>query len=297
MSALMQFKRAVRTEAKLKILITGASGSGKTLGALRLAESLAPGRIAVIDSENSRSSYYADGVEFDVLTLADHHPDAYIAAMEVAVESGYEVIIVDSLSHAWQDVLDRKTAYDRANPRSNTYTNWKLFSAEWDTLVRAILDIPAHVIATARSKQAYEQAEVDGKKKVLKLGLQPVIRDGTEYEFALHFDLNEAHKADVKKDNTRKFSDPSQLWDLCDGSIARELREWLAGAEPVARPTTATVRAIDDAIAALPEKRRLEARRRWAARRDRGVTEEEAREMLARLQPPADGTEEQALAS
>lgn len=297
MSSLMQFKRAVRTEAKLKILLTGASGSGKTLGALRLAESLAPGKVAMIDSENSRSSYYADGIEFDVLALTDHHPDAYIAAMEVAVESGYEVIIVDSLSHAWQDVLDRKTAYDRANPRSNSYTNWKLFGAEWDSLVRAILDIPAHVFATARSKQAYEQVDVDGKKKVLKLGLQPVIRDGTEYEFALHFDLNEAHKVDVKKDNTRKFGDASQLWDLCDGSIARQLREWLASAEPVARPTPATVMAIDDAIASLPDPRRVEARRRWAARRDRGVTEEEAREMLARLLHPAEPGEARALAS
>jgi hypothetical protein len=285
MSSFIQFKRAVRTEAKLKILITGASGSGKTLGALRLAESLAPGRIAVIDSENSRSSYYADGVEFDVLALADHHPDAYIAAMDVAVEAGYQVIIVDSLSHAWQDVLDRKTAFDRANPRSNSYTNWKLFSAEWDSLLRAILDLPAHVIATARSKQAYEQVDVDGRKRVLKLGLQPVLRDGTEYEFALHFDLNEAHKADVKKDNTRKFGDPGQLWDLCDGSIARELRDWLASAEPVARPTPATSSAIDDAIAALPVERRPEARRRWALRRDKGVTEAEAQEMLARLAP------------
>ncbi len=294
MSSLMQFKRAVRTEAKLKILLTGASGSGKTLGALRLAESLAPGKIAVIDSENSRSSYYADGIEFDALALADHHPDAYIAAMEVAVEAGYEVIIVDSLSHAWQDVLDRKTAYDRANPRSNSYTNWKLFGAEWDSLVRAILDQPVHVIATARSKQAYEQAEVDGKKRVLKLGLQPVIRDGTEYEFALHFDLNEAHKVDVKKDNTRKFGDQSQLWDLCDGTVARELRAWLSSAEPVARPSIAMIMAIDDAIAALPEQRRTQARRRWAVRRDKGVTEEEAQEILARLLP---AEEPQAMAS
>lgn len=244
----MSFTRAVRTQAKLKILVTGPSGSGKTFGSLHVAHRLAPGKVAVIDSENGRSNYYADTLPFDSLIIEDHHPDSYIAAMELAVESGYAVVIVDSLSHAWQDVLSRKEAYDRANPRSNSYTNWRLFSAEWDTLIRAILELPAHVIATARSKQAYEQAEVDGKKKVLKLGLQPTIREGTEYEFALHFDLNEQHKLDVKKDNTQRFGDDKRLWDLTDGSVADELQAWLDGGVADA-PSEEQLAAFRDVIA------------------------------------------------
>jgi hypothetical protein len=110
------------------------------------------------------------------LALAERESDTLRPQLDFAVTHGRNGI-ESQFGQAWEQTL-----------RSNTYTNWKLFSAEWDSLVRAILDIPAHVIATARSKQAYEQVDVEGKKKVLKIGLQPVIRDGTEYEFALHFD-------------------------------------------------------------------------------------------------------------
>ena len=52
------FKRATRTAVKLKVLVTGPSGSGKTLGSLFVADGIAPGRVAIIDSENDRASYY-----------------------------------------------------------------------------------------------------------------------------------------------------------------------------------------------------------------------------------------------
>jgi ATP-dependent protease Clp ATPase subunit len=59
------FKKAQRTAVKLKTLVIGPSGGGKTLGALSLASGLAPGKVAVIDSENDRASYYADAIDFD----------------------------------------------------------------------------------------------------------------------------------------------------------------------------------------------------------------------------------------
>jgi hypothetical protein len=279
------FQRAQRTAVKLKILVTGPSGSGKTLGSLKLAEGLAPQKIAVLDAENDRASYYADHVEFDVVSLPDAQPRTYQTAMQAAVDAGYQVVIIDSISHAWQNVLDRKTEFERANPKSNSYTNWKLFGGEWDAFIRAILDLPAHVIATARSKQDYEQTEVDGKKKVLKLGLAPQIREGTDYEFALHFDVNEEHKVQVRKDNTFLFGDERAVWDLTNGSLVKPLLGWLASAKPVAKPTTATAAAIDEALAALPESQQGRARRKWAGMRSKGVTEEEAQEVLLALVP------------
>lgn len=288
-----QFRRATRQAVKLKVLAMGPSGSGKTMGALRIAESITP-KIALIDSENDRSGYYADSIEFDSLSLHDHTPNGYMEAIQAAIEAGYEIVIIDSLSHAWLNVLDRKEAYDRANPRSNSYTNWKLFGAEWERLIRFILDAPIHVIATARSKQAYELVEDNGKKRPEKMGLAPQIREGTEYEFALVFDLFPSHMARVTKDNTGRFDrGEAVLWNLCDGSVGAELRDWLQTAKPVARPTPATCAAIDDAIRALPENKQVAARQRWAARRDKGVTEEEAQQILAALRPatsPAETT-------
>lgn len=283
-----QFKRAARQAVKLKTLTIGPSGSGKTLGSLRVASAIAPGKVALIDSENDRSSYYADALEFDSLSLSSHKPDDYINAIQAAIDAGYQAVIIDSLSHAWQNVLDRKGKHDRDNPRSNGYTNWKIFGAEWEKLIRFILDAPIHVFATSRSKQAYELITNDnGKKTPEKLGMAPQIREGTEYEYALVFDLLPSHKARVTKDNTGRFDKgEGVLWDLCDGSVGAELRDWLAGAVPVARPTPETCAAIDDAIRALPEAKQTEARQRWAARRDKGVTEEEAQTMLAALTKP-----------
>lgn len=281
-----QFKRAQRTAVKLKALITGPSGSGKTLGSLKLAEALDLGRIAVLDSENDRASYYADQVEFDVLSLPDPEPRTYLAAMEAAVTEGYDVVILDSLSHAWQNVLDRKSKYDQGKAdKANPYVSWGIFGAEWDKFIRGILDLNAHVIATARSKQDYEQTEVNGKKKVIKLGMAPQVREGTDYEFALHLDLNEQHKAEVRKDNTFLYGDQTKVWDLMDGTIAKPLRGWLSSAKPVESPTAETLAKMDQAISLLPEEKQGNARKKWAQRRQRGVSETEALEMLLALTP------------
>lgn len=61
--------------------------------------------------------------------------------------------------------------------------------------------------------------------------------------------------------------------------------DWLQTAKPVAWPTPETCAAIDDAIPLLREAKQVNARQRWAARRDKGVTEEEAQQMLAALGP------------
>lgn len=238
------FKRAQRTAVKLKVLNAGPSGSGKTLGALTLAASLFPGKVAGIDSENDRMLYYADKVEFDHMSLANPKPSEYIAAIDSAVAEGYEAIVIDSLSHGWQNVLDRKAAAERANPKANGFTLWGPFGSEWDSFLRHILAAPIHVFATSRSKQAYEQTQSSGgQKRVDKLGLAPQIREGAEYEFAIVFDLLRTHKAQCSKDNTDLFrGDDSQYWDLLDGTVPHLIREWMTTAKPaVPKPTPATL--------------------------------------------------------
>ena len=44
------FKKAVRSASKLRLALSGTSGSGKTYGALLLAKGIG-GKIAVIDTE------------------------------------------------------------------------------------------------------------------------------------------------------------------------------------------------------------------------------------------------------
>lgn len=232
------FKKAERSQVKLKIGVQGPSGSGKTMGSLSLGRAVAAsvsGRVAVIDSERKRSAYYADRYDFDVLELTDHKPESYIAAIDAAVEAGYPVVVIDSLAHAWQSVNAEKEDYDRANPRSNSWTNWRIFGPRWEKLIRHILDVPVHVICTMRSKQAYEQVEQNGRKQVVKLGLQPEVRSGSEYELALVFDVSNTHKAEATKDNTGLFE--GKQVDLCSPSVATALLEWISTAKPVALAT------------------------------------------------------------
>jgi len=282
-----QFKPAQRTQVFLKILLKGPTGSGKTYGALHIADGLAPGSIAGIDSEHERMLFYADKIPFQHGILDDFHPKHYIAAINAAVDGGFKVVVCDSLTHCWQNVLDRKDRYDKANPKSNQWSNWAIFGAEWDELMRTILEAPIHVICTARSKMAHEQVEEGGRKKIVKLGLAPQLRENSEFEFSLCFDVetttDNRHPAQVSKDNTGLFGEPGKVWDLTDGTVPALLRQWMSSAKPPERPTPATQQAIDDMLLLLPEAQQSRARKRVADRKQRGFPEDEALEVLAQL--------------
>lgn len=237
------FKKATREAVKLKLAIAGPSGSGKTLGALSLAKGLAgAGRIALIDTENGSASLYGDRYEFDVLNLAPPFTSKrYEQALSAAVEAGYDVIVIDSLSHQWNGeggILARKEEMDK-RPGSNSYTNWATFTKEHTAFLSTILHLPAHVIATLRSKQDYVlETNEKGKQQPKKIGMAPVQREGLEYEFSAVFDVQMDHRATASKDRTGLFE--GELVDLLDAKVAKRLVAWLASGAPVATPAKIT---------------------------------------------------------
>lgn len=237
MAPTLTFTKAVRRRVKIKALLMGPTNAGKTYGALALATAMFPGKVALIDSEHDRSEFYADDFAFDRLSLPDPLPATYAAAIEAAEAEGYDCVIVDSLTQGWESIRRRKDAEEAARPSINTWTNWAKYGKEWESLMRVILESNLHVIATSRSKMAYEQVEgANGKKKIEKLGMAPIVRDNTEYEFAVTLEILASHQASVLKDNTRVFAE-GELHDLTDTRIATRLRAWLErGAEPAPRP-------------------------------------------------------------
>lgn len=225
----IQFKRATRAAVKLKIGIEGPAGSGKTEGALALAAGLTNGgRVALVDTENESASYYADRYEFDSLTVEDASIASIGNIVTAAVEQGYDALVIDSLSHFWLAILAAKDQYQLDNPKANNWTAWGLpqFGPRWDKLMRHILNAPIHIIATMRSKQAHEQVEEGGKKKVVKLGMQAQVREGSDYEFGLVFSVNMAHRAEATKDRTHLF-DVGELIDLTDAKLHKRLVKWM----------------------------------------------------------------------
>lgn len=229
----LQFKKAKRSASKLRLALQGASGSGKTYGALLLAKGLG-GRIAVIDTERGSASLYADDPvmpEFDVLELgAPFTPEKYIEAINAAAEAGYDVLVIDSTTHEWSGsggCLELNDAIARSKYRGNTWSAWSEITPRHRAFVDAMLTAPLHIIATMRSKTDTVQDEVNGRKVVKKVGMKAEQRDGMDYEYTIVFDLVcDGHIANVSKDRTAMFKDPVVLSE----EIGKKIKSWLESA-------------------------------------------------------------------
>jgi hypothetical protein len=227
------FQKAKREAAVIRAAVCGPSGSGKTHSSLLLARGLAGenGSIALIDTERRSASLYADICDFDTAGLdPPYTPKRYKDLIRQAA-GAYDVLVIDSLSHAWMGqggVLDMQGA--AASRMPNSYVAWREVTPEHNSLVDTILGCPCHVIATMRSKTAYEMQQNDkGKMVPVKLGMQPIQRDGLEYEFTIVWDLSvDGNIASASKDRTR-------LWykrmEILTEDHGRELRDWLMSGE------------------------------------------------------------------
>lgn len=242
------FQPAVREQMKLRLAINGVAGSGKTFTSLKIASHMvAPGRrddglarIAFIDSERGSARLYADvdGFQpFDVLELQANSdgvitPQQYLDAIAAARQYGYDFLIIDSLSHAWEGVLDMKDKIDRAKPSSNSYTNWRQITPVHNKLVDSILSYPGHVIAAMRVKMEHViEKDDNGKTTVRKVGLKSVMRDGVEYEFSIVLDMQDDNSAHVTK--TRCMELTGQILNKPGVELAETLNAWLGtGIEP-----------------------------------------------------------------
>jgi len=228
------FRKAEKRQAKLRLALCGPSGSGKTYSALLIAQGLAPkGRIALVDTEAGSGELYADMTAYDVAPLSSPYtPSRYIEIIEAAGAAGYDVLIIDSLSHAWAGEGGVLELHDRAAAAvRNSFAAWREVTPQHNALVEAILAAPLHVIVTMRTKTAYEVIDEGGKKKPVKIGLAPVQRDGLEYEFTLVMDIStEGHIATATKDRTQLFDGQHFLPDPSTGEA---LRDWLeTGKDP-----------------------------------------------------------------
>lgn len=235
------FRKAERKKAKLRLGIVGPAGSGKTYSSLLIAAGLG-GRIALIDTENGSGDLYAgrkEIPEYDVCPIsAPYTVPKYLEAIKEAENAGYNVIIIDSLSHAWAGdggLLDQQGKIADSG-KGNSYTAWRQVTPLHNKLVESILQSPCHVIATMRAKTEYVlETDSKGKQVPKKVGLAPVQRDGMDYEFTTVFDIDLNHNVQVSKDRTAMF----------DGLIFKPgtdtgntLKTWLETGADIPQPAT-----------------------------------------------------------
>jgi len=247
------FQKASKAAAKLRLGLIGPAGSGKTYTALRIAAGIG-GPIAVIDTERGSASLYAGerGIEFDVIELASYEVEKFIDGIRDAVEGGYSVLVIDSLSHAWAGKGGILEYVDKAAKRSQggNFAAWRDATPQHNRLVDAILGAPIHIICTLRSKVEYVVENVGGRNQVRKVGLQPVQRDGLEYEFTVVGDVSQEHDLVVTKTRAAFLKDA--VIREAGEDLGRQLADWLnSGTRPAALPASGAV--ATSGVALAPE--------------------------------------------
>ena len=236
------FEPVTRAKSKARIALTGPSGSGKTLSALYLAFGITGdwNKVALIDTEHERGRFYANREDFKTGSFLystmtpPYSPDKYVDYVQSAAQAVGEdgVVIVDSFSHAWDNeggVLDIKSEIAKQRGK-NDYTAWDEAGKIQNNLVNTILSVNCHTIVTMRAKMAYAmEVNERGKTVPVKIGLAPVQRENTEYEFDIVFQLDRQHTATLSKDTT--FLDS---WSgVITPELGKQLGEWLSqGVEP-----------------------------------------------------------------
>jgi hypothetical protein len=230
------FQKAIKQEAKLRLAIAGPAGSGKTYTGLTIAQSLANGgKVAVLDTEHGSASKYADLFDFDVMEMdPPFHPDRFASAIKEAQQAGYKVIVLDSLSHAWNGTGGLLEIVDQIAARStskNTFIAWKEGTPIQNRLIETMLQADLHIIATIRQKQDYVLEQDGGKQKPVKVGLAAVQREGFEYEFDVVMNMDIDNVGVIVK--TRCSALNGGVYRKPGKDVAGILSEWLTGAPRV----------------------------------------------------------------
>lgn len=218
----MQLHQAKRENVKIKMALQSPSGGGKSMSALLLAYGITNDwtKIAVIDTENHSVELYSHLGSFQVLNLeAPFSPERYIEAISVCINAGIEVVIIDSISHEWDFIIEQHGLL-----AGNSFTNWAKFTPRHQQFITTILQADVHIICTIRTKQDYVLQEKNGKQVPEKVGLKPIQRDGIDYEFTLVFDLDIKHNATASKDRTGLFIDKPDL--KLTSEIGKQLLQW-----------------------------------------------------------------------
>lgn len=227
------FKKAIKTDAKLRMALSGPAGSGKTKTSLIFATALAEGKpIALVDTEHGSASKYADEFDFDVLELAEFHPDRFVEAIQFAADNGYGVIVLDSLSHAWNGIggmLDLVDQIAKRKYQGNSFAAWKDATPVQNRMIEAIIGTDIHIIATMRAKTEYamEKDERTGKSAPKRVGMAPQQRDGFEYEFDIMGELDVDNTLIIQK--TRCSAINGKIFAKPDSKVMEPIKAWLKG--------------------------------------------------------------------
>lgn len=245
------FRPATRENVGLLVGLAGASGSGKTYTAMRLASGIAGDKpFAVIDTEAGRAKHYADLFRFDHGDLTPpFRPSAYADAITAASDAGYPVIVVDSVSHVWagdggvldwqEEELTRMAGDDWKKREAVKMAAWIHPKLAHKQMVQRLLQVRSHLILCFRAEEKIEMIRGDdGKMKIVPKvsatgldGWMPVCEKNLPYELTASFLLMAAkpgvpHPIKLQEQHRVLFPLDKPITEASGRAIA----EWASGA-------------------------------------------------------------------
>lgn len=246
------FRPAKRERVGLLIGIAGASGSGKTFSAMRLAAGISGGKpFAVIDTERRRALHYAGQFQFDHCEIeAPFHPAQYADAISAADKAGYPVIVVDSMSHEWAGeggVLDMADAElnRMGGGESKKMASWIKPKMAHKKMMTRLLQCNAHLILCFRAEPKIEMVKENGKMVVKakesligKDGWIPVCEKSLPFELTAYFLMTSDQPGvpqPIKLQEQHRTLFP--LDHVIDEASGRRVADWANGGEPGPKPS------------------------------------------------------------
>ena len=238
-----QFQPAVREQVSLLIALAGASGSGKTFSALRLAKGMAPnGRIAFIDTEARRGLHYAEQFDFMHADMRPpFQPNQFKLGIMAAEKAGAEVVIIDSFSHEYDGeggILDMAAELEEKGTKPPG--NWKEPKLAHKRLMNALLQCRASIIFCLRADEKISISRENNKTVVKPLGWMPICEKRFMFEMTTSFTLTPDRPGIPHLDLPHKlqyqhrgiFSDKEPISE----GQGRALAQWAAGTPSSTKP-------------------------------------------------------------
>ena len=168
----------ISTPLSISLGISGASGTGKTFSAFRVARGIAEGLtgdkgapFAVVDTEAERALHYAEDfpemLHFNMEAVeggkaVGFPPDRWIEVIDAAEKAGVTAVVIDSFSHAWEGMggvldmhsltLDKLTRGNDAKRDGMSQLAWAQVKPPYRRLIDRIVRARIAIVICTRAK-------------------------------------------------------------------------------------------------------------------------------------------------
>lgn len=242
-------KLATRKAIPALIALWGFSDSGKTYSALRLARGLVgpKGKIALIDTENRRAEIYAGmfGGWYHIDMQPPFTSQRYMAAFDVAMKGGANVIIVDSMSHVWEGeggVLDQADA-----SKAKGLAKWKEPKMAYKRMTNALFRAPVNMIFCIRAKEKFVQVGRGNDATIQSAGLVPIADSRFIYEMTVSAHMESGARTPVAPIKApEEIAHAIRPGEFITEKAGELIAKWLAGGEAIDHAAEALRRVARD---------------------------------------------------